>query len=274
MNLRRQGQSADYIVTGSWGKLAFKDASQLGKARLAATTETEGRFLRVPEASELDLDDTAAYVHVTSNETIAGTQIGEFPRTKAPLVADMSSDILSRPIDPSQFGLIYAGAQKNLGPSGLTLVIVRAELVEAANADIPRIFQYRTQAAANSMTNTPPTFGIYMLRNVLDWLKQQGGLEVIAERNREKAELLYGTLDERPDLYRVPVYGPSRSHMNVVFNLTTPELEKECIAEAQAKGMVGLKGHRSVGGLRASIYNACPIESVRALADFLRDFRQ
>ena len=274
MNLRKEGQSADYVVTGSWSKKALKEAKQTGKARVAATTEVDGKFPRIPKAAELDLDDSAAYVHITSNNTIAGTQFSEFPDTKAPLVADMSSDILSRPIDVSRFGLIYAGAQKNLGPSGVTVVIVRKDLVESGNQNIPIIFQYRDHAAANSLSNTPPTFAIYILRNVLDWVKTEGGLAAISKRNDEKAALLYNVIDERSDFYSSPVEKGSRSKMNVVFNLPTPELEAECIAEAQKRGMVGLKGHRSVGGMRASIYNACGLESVEALAKFLRDFKK
>jgi phosphoserine aminotransferase len=212
-------------------------------------------------------------LHITSNNTIAGTQFATFPETSVPLVADMSSDILSRSIDVSKFGIIYAGAQKNLGPSGVTVVIVRKDLVESGNENIPIILQYRDQAAANSLSNTPPTFGIYMLRNVLSWLKDQGGVAAIQKRNEEKAGVLYSVLDERSDFYRTPVDRDSRSLMNVVFNLPTPELEAQCIKAAEGKGMVGLKGHRSVGGMRASIYNACPAESVQALADFLRDFK-
>jgi len=274
MNLRKEGRSADYVITGAWSKKALKEAEVTGKARVAVTTEVEGKFLRIPKATELDLDDSAAYVHITSNNTIAGTQFSEFPETKAPLVADMSSDILSRPIDVSRFGLIYAGAQKNLGPSGLTVVIVRKDLVESGNQNIPTIFQYREHAATNSLLNTPPTFAIYILRNVLDWVKSEGGLAAIAKRNDEKAAILYDVIDERSDFYSSPVEKDSRSKMNVVFNLPTPELEAACIAEAQKRGMVGLKGHRSVGGMRASIYNACSVESVNALATFLRSFKK
>ncbi len=273
MNLRREGQSADYVITGTWAEKALAEARRIGQARVAATTRVDGKFARVPSADELQLDDSAAYLHITTNNTIAGTQFHEFPASKTPLVADMSSDILSRPIDVSRFGLIYAGAQKNLGPSGVTVVIVRKDLVASGNENIPQVFQYRTQADANSLSNTPPTFGIYMLRNVLDWLKAQGGVQAMAERNARKARLLYQVLDERSDFFTSPVDKGSRSQMNVVFNLPTPELEAECIRQAEARGMVGLKGHRSVGGMRASIYNACPEESVQALADFLRDFK-
>lgn len=274
MNLLEAGKSADYVVTGTWSQKALKEARCFGRPRVAATTEVDGKFYRVPNAGEIDLDPDAAYVHITTNNTIAGTQFHEIPRTRAALVADMSSDIMSRPLDVSRFGLIYAGAQKNLGPSGVTVVIIRKDLVEAGRRDIPAFFQYRTHAADNSLFNTPPTFAIYMLRNVLDWLKEQGGLAAMDERNREKAQLLYDVLDERADFYQCRVEKSSRSLMNVVFNLPTPELEAECIAAAQKLGMVGLKGHRLVGGLRASIYNACPKDSVYALAEFLRTFKK
>lgn len=274
MNLLEADKSADYVVTGTWSQKALKEARCFGRPRVAATTEVDGKFYRVPSAAELELDPGAAYVHITTNNTIAGTQFHEIPHTDAALVADMSSDIMSRPLDVSRFGLIYAGAQKNLGPSGVTLVIIRKDLVEAGRRDIPAFFQYRTHAADNSLSNTPPTFAIYMLRNVLDWLKEQGGLAAMGERNREKAQLLYDVLDERADFYQCRVEKSSRSLMNVVFNLPTPELEAECIAAAQKLGMVGLKGHRLVGGLRASIYNACPRESVYALAEFLRSFKK
>jgi phosphoserine aminotransferase len=274
MNLLEAGKSADYVVTGTWSQKALKEARCFGRPRVAATTEVDGKFYRVPNAGEIDLDPDAAYVHITTNNTIAGTQFHEIPRTRAALVADMSSDIMSRPLDVSRFGLIYAGAQKNLGPSGVTVVIIRKDLVEAGRRDIPAFFQYRTHAADNSLFNTPPTFAIYMLRNVLDWLKEQGGLAAMDARNREKAQLLYDVLDERADFYQCRVEKSSRSLMNVVFNLPTPELEAECIAAAQKLGMVGLKGHRLVGGLRASIYNACPKDSVYALAEFLRTFKK
>src|SRR5690606_10190942 len=212
---------------------AIKEAKKVGKARIAATGEVDGKFPRIPKAAELDLDASAAYLHITSNNTIAGTQYREFPDVKAPLVADMSSDILSRPLDVSRFGVIYAGAQKNLGPSGVTVVIVRKDLVESGNESIPEIFQYRNHASQNSLSNTPPTFAIYMLRNVLSWVKEQGGLSAIAKRNEEKAAMLYSVLDERSDFYSSPVEKDSRSRMNVVFNLPTPELEAECIAQAE-----------------------------------------
>jgi phosphoserine aminotransferase len=229
----------------------------------------------MPAQSELQLDPQAAYVHITSNETIGGIQWHTFPDVgQVSLVADMSSDIMWGPIDVSKFGLIYAGAQKNLGPSGVTLVIVRKELVENGRKDIPKIFQYRTHAAENSLYNTPPTFGIYILRNVLAEVKANGGLKAMQALNRKKADLIYAAIEQRPDLYKSPVEKASRSVMNVVFNLTTPELEAEFVAAAQKAGMVGLKGHRSVGGIRASIYNACELAWVEKLVEFMAQFKK
>jgi phosphoserine aminotransferase len=275
MNLLKDGQSADYVVTGSWSEKAIKEGKKVGKVREAANTGKDGKFGRVPKADELELDPGAAYVHLTSNNTIFGTQWPGFPRTgTVPLVADMSSDIMWRPVDVSQFGLIYAGAQKNLGPSGLCLVIVRKDLVEAGRQDIPAIFQYRTHASNNSLYNTPPTFSVYLLRNVLTLVKEQGGLAAMEKQNREKAELIYDALDARPDFYQSPVERESRSTMNIVFTLKTPELEAEFLSEAQKLGMVGLKGHRSVGGMRASIYNAAERSWCEALSQLMHEFKK
>jgi phosphoserine aminotransferase len=274
MNLLPAGKSADYILTGSWSQKAYKEAKTIGTARVACSTEKDKKFARVPKQSELELDANAAYAHITTNNTIFGTQWHEFPNTgNVPLIADMSSDIMWRPIDVSKFGLIYAGAQKNLGPSGLVVVIVRKDLVAAGRQDIPVIFQYRTHSENNSLYNTPPTFSVYVLRNVLDEMKKAGGLAAVEKLNREKAKLLYDVIDQRGDFYSCPVEKDSRSTMNVVFTLKTPELEAEFLAEAQKRGMVGLKGHRSVGGMRASIYNAVPLEAVKSLADFMRGFK-
>jgi phosphoserine aminotransferase len=275
MNLLKDGQSGDYVLTGAWSQKAYKEAKAIGKARIASTTEKDGKFSRIPKQSELELDRASAFVHITSNNTIFGTQWQEFPNTgNVPLVADMSSDIMWRPIDVKKFGLIYAGAQKNLGPSGLTLVIVRKDLIETGRKDIPVIFQYRTHAENNSLYNTPPTFGVYILRNVLEVFKKSGGLGAIEKKNREKAGLLYGAIDARPDFYRCPVDADSRSTMNVVFTLPTAELEAEFISGAQKQGMVGLKGHRSVGGIRASIYNAAELDWIQALVTFMNDFHK
>lgn len=273
MNLLPADRSADYVLTGAWSEKAFKEARVVGRARVAATTEQDKKYARIPTQSELSLDPEAAYVHITTNNTIFGTQWHTLPDTGAvPLVADMSSDIMARPLDVSRFGLIYAGAQKNLGPSGLVLVIVRKALVEAGRRDVPVIFQYRTHAENRSLYNTPPTFGVYMLRNVLACYAEAGGLEAMERHNRRKAELLYGVIDERPELFRCPVSPESRSWMNVVFTLPTPELESRFLAAAAQARMEGLKGHRSVGGIRASIYNAVPLEAVERLVDLMRRF--
>ncbi|MBK7581739.1 MAG: 3-phosphoserine/phosphohydroxythreonine transaminase [Myxococcales bacterium] len=275
MNLLAEGQSADYVLTGAWSQKAIKEAKVLGKARVAASTEVDKKFTRVPKPSELELDPAAAYVHITSNNTIFGTQFAAFPDTgKVPLVADMSSDIMWKPIDVSKFGLIYAGAQKNLGPSGVTLVIIDKALTAVGRKDIPSIFQYRTHADNNSLYNTPPTFGVYILRNVLESVKQAGGLAAMEKHNREKGGLLYAAIDARPDFYRCPVERESRSLMNVVFNLPTEALEAEFLAEASKRKMVGLKGHRSVGGIRASIYNASSKEWVQGLVDLMNEFQK
>jgi phosphoserine aminotransferase len=274
MNLLPQGKSADYVLTGAWSQKAYKEGKSVGTVRVAATTEKDGKFGRIPAASEISWDANAAYAHITSNNTIFGTQWSEFPNPgNVPLIADMSSDIAWRPIDVSKFGLIYAGAQKNLGPSGLVVVIVRKDLVEGGRKDIPTIFQYRIHAENNSLYNTPPTFSVYLLRNVLDDVKKNGGLVAMEKRNREKAQLLYDVMDARSDFYGSPVEKAARSTMNVVFTLKTPELEAEFLAEAQKRKMVGLKGHRSVGGMRASIYNAVLPEWVKSLADFMREFK-
>ncbi|MDQ2646683.1 MAG: 3-phosphoserine/phosphohydroxythreonine transaminase [Myxococcota bacterium] len=275
MNLLPAGKSADYVLTGAWSQKAYKEAKTVGTVRVAATTEKDKKFGRIPSQKELELDPNAAYVHITSNNTIFGTQWSEFPNTgNVPLVADMSSDIAWRPIDVSKFGLIYAGAQKNLGPSGLALVIVKKELVAAGRSDIPTIFQYRTHADNNSLYNTPPTFSVYVLRNVLDELKKAGGLSAVEKVNREKAKLIYDAIDERADLYSSPVEKSARSTMNVVWTLKTPELEAEFLEEAKKRNMIGLKGHRSVGGMRASIYNAVSLEWCKALADLMKEFKR
>jgi phosphoserine aminotransferase len=275
MNLLPAGKSADYIVTGAWGKKAFQEAKTVGSIKNAWAVDAEAKPARVPKQSELSLDPNAAYVHLTSNETIGGNQFHDFPDTgKVPLVADMSSDILWKPIDVSKFGLIYAGAQKNIGPSGVTLVIVRKDLIESGRTDIPKVFRYATQAAEESLYNTPATFAIYLMRNVLDLVKKGGGLAAVEKTNREKAKLLYDAIDGRPDFYKCPVEKSARSTMNVVFTLPKEELETEFLAAAKKQGMEGLKGHRSVGGIRASIYNAVPLEWVKALAELMTSFHK
>lgn len=269
MNLLRAGKSADYVLTDGWSDRAYEECKNVGAARVAGKIEG---YTRIPREDELTLDPEAAYVHVTSNGTLSGTQWHAFPKTAAPLVADMSSDILSRPVDVSQFALVYAGAQKNIGPSGITVVVVRKDLVASGRTDIPKYFRYGTHAKERSLYNTPPTFSIYLARNTLRWLEAEGGVAAMAEKNREKTDLIYGAIDARPDFYRAPVSKESRSRMNIVFRLPTEELDAKFCAEAEKAGLVGLKGHRSVGGVRASTYNAVPRAACEALVAFMDDF--
>ena len=272
MNFVPHGGSADYVNTGTWSQKALKEANIIATGRIAGSSEDEG-FTRIPGQEELDLDPNAAYVHITSNNTIKGTQYHSFPVTYGvPLVADMSSDILWRPFDANRFHLIYAGAQKNIGPSGVTIVILRKSWLETANENLPSMLSYGTYSAKNSLYNTPPTFAIYMVRNVLLWLKGLGGLAAMEKRNQDKANRLYGVMRDLPDFYRCPVDEDSRSVMNVVFRLPSEKLEAKFVADARDAGMFGLKGHRSVGGCRASIYNAMEPEGVDALAQFMIDF--
>lgn len=272
LNLLRPGQTADYLVTGYWAKKAYKEAQLFGTVNLAADTAVEGAYCRVPRAEECLFTPGAAYVHLTSNNTIFGSQYPSFPKPAAPLVADMSSDLLSRPIDARAFGLIYAGAQKNLGPAGVTVVIIRNELLERCRDGMPTMLHYPTLAKADSLHNTPPCFAIYLMGKVFKWVEEQGGLEGMGRRSQQKAATLYGTIDRHPGFYRAPVDKDSRSAMNVVFRLPSEELEKRFISEAKAQGMIGLKGHRSVGGVRASIYNGVEPAWVEALASFMESF--
>jgi phosphoserine aminotransferase len=275
LNLLPAGKSADYILTGGWSEKAFEEAKRVGTARVAASTAVDKRYTRIPRQDELDLDAGAAYVHMTSNNTLFGTQWHHVPDVGAvPLVADMSSDFLWKKFDVSPYSLIYAGAQKNIGPSGVTVVLAKKGLVDGARKDIPTIFRYATHAANNSLYNTPPTLAIYLVRNVLAYTKEIGGLAAVEKKNRDKGALLYGAIDSDPDFFRAPVEKASRSFMNVVFRLPSEELEKRFVAEAAKKGMVGLAGHRSTGGIRASIYNAVGLDSIQALVDFMRDFRK
>ena len=272
MNLLNSGEKADYIITGSWSKKAIKEAKFFGEAVIAATTEGEN-FRRVPKLEEINLSQEAQYVHITSNNTIFGSQWKTFPKTNSiPLVADMSSDILSRKIDVRKFGLIYAGAQKNLGPAGVTVVIIRKDLAMRCPESVPLILRYKTHIEENSLCNTPPVFAIYAVKLVLEWVKRNGGLEKIEEINNKKAELLYQAIDEASGFYRGTVEAGSRSLMNVTFRLPDENLEQKFIQEAAEIGLHGLKGHRSVGGVRASIYNAFPVEGVECLVDFMHRF--
>lgn len=272
MNLLGEGQTADYVNSGAWASKAVKEAKKQGNVTVLADTSKEVPTT-MPDFAALSYTPGAAYVHVTSNETIAGTQIKSFPKTEAPLVADMSSDILCRPLDITQFGLIYAGAQKNLGPSGVTLVVVRKDLIERAPASLPTMLQYRTQAAENSLYNTPPTFGIYILMLVSRWLLAKGGAAGMEQINQAKADKLYAAIDNSGGFYRGTAVKEFRSTMNVTWRLPSEDLEAQFIKEATAQKMIGLKGHRSVGGVRASIYNACPAASVDALVAFMADFQ-
>lgn len=273
MNFLRADQSADYLMTGVWSEKAIAEAKCYGKTRVAASTKDGERYTRVPTASEIDFDANAAYAHITTNNTIYGTQFHEYPNSgNVPLIADASSDILWRKIDVRQFGLIYAGAQKNIGPSGITVVIAKKSLIETGREDIPKIFQYRVHAKENSLYNTVPTFAVYLMRNVLAWIKQRGGLSVIEADNREKARILYDVIDTNADLYRAPVEKASRSTMNVVFSLPNEALEKAFLEGTSATGLVNLKGHRLSGGIRASIYNALSVADVQRLVDFMADF--
>jgi phosphoserine aminotransferase len=291
MNFLPAGASADYVVTGVWGEKALAEAKVVAamagaRVRVAADTSTgtgEAKtWVRAPRTDEVSLDPSAAYLHFTSNETIHGVQFGlgpaapipaaPIPAAPSPLVCDMSSDFLWRKVDVAPYSLIYAGAQKNIGPSGLVVVIVRKDFLARARRDIPKIFQYRVHAENGSLYNTPPTFAVYLVRNVLAWAKGAGGLDVIERWNREKAALVYGAIDRRAGFYRCPVEAGARSVMNVVFRLPSEALEERFVAEAKQAGMVGLKGHRSVGGIRASLYNAVPVEAARTLASFMDGF--
>jgi phosphoserine aminotransferase len=272
LNLMGPRRRADYVLTGSWSKKALKEAARHGEARAAASTEGEG-FRRLPTAAELDLDPDADYVHLTTNNTIFGTQWHRLPEVgEVPLVGDASSDVLCRPVDVSRFALLYAGAQKNLGPAGVTVVVVRDDLLERAPDTLPTMLQYRTHAAKKSLYNTPPTWCIYVLGLACDWLEEQGGAAGIAEVNRRKADTLYAAIDGSGGFYRGTAERADRSWMNVTFRLGDEDLEARFLAEAAQHGMVNLKGHRSVGGVRASIYNAMPEAGVAALVDFMGDF--
>jgi phosphoserine aminotransferase len=279
LNLMPPKNKADYISTGSWSKKAIKEAKRVGIVNIAATTEEgEGEnkyFKRIPKQSELKLDPDAAYVHFTSNNTIYGTEWQTEPEVgNVPLVCDASSDILSKPIDVNKYGLIYAGAQKNIGPSGVVLVIIRQDLLERSQDSLHTMLNYKIQAENDSLYNTPNTFGIYIIKLVTKYLLSNGGLEKMYEINKKKAKLLYDAIDNSNGFYKGHAEKDSRSLMNVTFNLATPELEKKLIDEATKAGFSGLKGHRSVGGLRASIYNAFPVKGVEDLVTFMSDFQK
>jgi phosphoserine aminotransferase len=272
MNLLAKGGSCDYLLSGAWAQKAVSDARLFGTVRLAYDGGT-AKFTGLPRASSVRVPADSAYLHLTSNETIGGVQWKEFPEVGAvPLVADMSSDIMSRRIPAGRFGLIYAGAQKNLGPAGLTVVIIAERLLERSPKDLPAYLSYRIHAEENSLYNTPPVFSVWVLGLMLKWAQEQGGLAAIEKRNEEKAALIYRAIDSSGGFYRSPVEAAARSTMNVVFRLPSEELEKKFVGESEKAGMLGLKGHRSVGGCRASLYNGMPLEGAQELASFMREF--
>ena len=273
MNILPASGKADYVITGSWSKKAAKEAQKVGNVNIAASTESDG-FTRVPAQSEIQVDPAAAYVHITTNNTIFGTEWKEEPDANGlPLVADTSSDMFSRPIPVSRYGLIYAGAQKNLGPAGVTLVIIRDDLLKRSPQGLPTMMDYNTYAKENSLYNTPPTLAIYVVGLVMRWIMDQGGLAEIGRRNEMKARILYDQIDAT-SFYRGHAKPDSRSRMNVTFRLPSEDLEKQFVSEATRAGLDGLKGHRSVGGCRASIYNAFPVEGVEALVSFMKEFER
>ena len=274
MNFLNRGQKAGYIMTGSWAEKALAEAKLFGEPYTVASTK-EHNHNTIPKIEDLKYNDDDAYVHLTSNNTIYGTQWKDFPNTaNVPLIVDMSSDIMSKPIDVSKFGMIYARAQKNLGPSGVTVVIIRKDLLEQAKTEIPTMLNYNTHAKSNSLYHTPPTFGIYMLGEVLNWIENLGGLKVIAKQNESKANLIYEAIDGSNGFYLGHAKPESRSLMNITFKLPDETLEKKFLDEAKAEGFVGLDGHRSVGGCRASTYNAVPVEACLALSKFMARFQK
>lgn len=274
MNFLRAGRSADYAVTGHWARLAFEEARRLGAARAACDTAgPDGRHARVPKPGELLLDPKAAYLHITTNNTIFGTQWHTLPDSRGvPLVADMCSDVLSRPVNAAKFALIYAGAQKNLGPAGLALVAVDRDWLKTARTDLPDILSYAVHLEARSIYHTPPTFAVYLVGLQLQWIKANGGTAGMEKRNKAKAELLYGTLDRLSGFYAAPAEKASRSLMNAVFHAPSPELDDLFCAEAEKEGLTGMKGHRAAGGMRVSLYNAISLEDVQALSAFMDSF--
>jgi phosphoserine aminotransferase len=274
MNYIVDGKAGNYVVTGSFANKAYKEGARVGAAHVAASTK-DLNFVRVANPDEIKMSDNPAYLHITSNNTIFGTQWKEFPETgDVPLIADMSSDILSKKTDVSKFALIYAGAQKNLGPSGAAVVIIRDDMIEKSNQNLPTMLRYDTYAKNNSLYNTPATFVVYMIKLMLEWVKGQGGLSAIEKTNEEKAALVYDAIDSSNGFFSGHAEKGSRSLMNITFRLPNEDLDKEFIAEAAKNGMAGLKGHREVGGMRASIYNAMPMEGCRTLAEFMKEFQR
>jgi len=273
LNLRQEGKPMEYVNTGAWSKKAIKEGKFYGDVQVVASSENEN-FSYIPK--DIIFSDNAAFAHITGNNTIYGTEYHEWPKVPSdvPLACDMSSNIMDKVIDPKKFGVIYAGAQKNIGPAGVTLVIVREDLLDRVPENTPTMQKWKTHAEKDSLFNTGPCWAIYMCKLCLEHLKGLGGVPAIEKINRKKAEMLYDVIDKSGGFYRGHAKPDSRSLMNVTFNLSTPELEAKCVAEGLAKGLVGLKGHRSIGGMRASIYNAMPIEGVQVLADFMKEFQE
>lgn len=272
MNFLRDGQVGAYVDTGAWSNKAVKECNLIGKAQVVFSSKAEN-YKRIPKSSEVVCPANAAYLHITTNNTIWGSQWQYIPETGAlPLVADMSSDIASRQIDFKRFALIYAGAQKNLGPAGVTLVIIRDDLLAKCKDGLPTMFDYRTHINENSLYNTPPVFAVYIMKLVLEWIKGQGGLGAIEKVNAAKKDIIYGLIDKHADYFKGGIDKDSRSWMNITFRLPNEELEKKMISEAKSAGFVGLKGHRSVGGIRVSLYNAVPLEAAQKLAEFMESF--
>ena len=272
MNLLAPGRKGAYALTGSWARGAFQDAAHYGAVYAAWDGAGEG-YRRAPASRELLLEEGTRYLHITSNETIGGIRYAEWPEAPVPLVADMSSDFMSRPIPWPRFDLVYGGVQKNLGPAGMAMVFIRRALLDEAREDAARYLRYAVHQRSRSLFNTPPVFTVYVTGKVLRWMKDKGGLAVVEREARERAELVYGVIDASEGYYRCPVEEASRSHMNVVFRLPSEELEAEFLKKAQAAELLNLEGHRSVGGCRASLYNAMPRASVEALCEFMSDFR-
>ena len=272
LNLLHGGQSCDFVLSGAWAKKACADAKKVGKVNVVFDGEADN-YASLPEPGELRLDPRAAYLHMTSNETIGGIQWHDWPETGGvPIVCDMSSDILSRRLPCDKFGIIYAGAQKNLGPSGVTVVVIRDDILDRCAEDLTAYLSYRTHAKKDSLFNTPPVFAVYLMKLVFEWVEENGGIEAAERWADERSTLLYDAIAKSGGFYKSPVPEKNRSKMNVVFRLGSEELEKRFIQEAAGQGMSGLKGHRSVGGCRASMYNAMPLEGARALSDFMQDF--
>jgi phosphoserine aminotransferase len=275
MNLIGEGKTGEYVHTGSWAKKAVSDAEKTGLSVRTIWSGEEMKFVRMPSNDEIKPGDDAAYVHVTSNETIGGIEMQELPDTGGvPLVADMSSHFMSRPVDFSKLAMAYGGAQKNLGPAGVAFVIMRKDLIEKCNENLPAYLSYKIHSSKGSLYNTPPVFCIYMIKLTLDWVKEQGGLAQMEKNAIRRSTLIYETMDKSDGWYKCPMEEPTRSRMNVCFRLPTEDLEKQFIAEALEAGMSGLKGHRSVGGCRASMYNAMPVAGAETLAQFMVDFQK